>query len=116
MLSFAGLTNFISRGLTRSSDRMQETYELKVHLARDEESGRWYIAESDIPGFWLEADDPGSLVDRIMQAAPEMIELNEAEILANCRARSDAVPRLTAQRLRPSIMPVFDSPLALAYA
>lgn len=96
---------------------MRETFELKVHLACDEETGRWYIAESDIPGLWLEADDPLALIARIQKAAPELIELNEAEIVAACRAK--AVGKRSARSAhtaRPTIMPVFDNPLTLAYA
>ena len=59
---------------------MPETFELKVHLACDEETGRWYVAESEIPGLWLEADDPMALMSRIQEAAPELIELNQEEI------------------------------------
>jgi hypothetical protein len=117
MLSFAGLFGAFQQGLTRSSKTMQETYELKVHLACDEETGRWYIAESDIPGLWLEAADAASLMSRIMESAPEMIELNEQEILTVCRSRANAIKRPVGQyRLRPSIMPVFDSPVALVPA
>lgn len=55
---------------------MAEIHELRVHLARDAKTRRWYIAESDIPGLWVEADTPGALMDRIADAAPELIELN----------------------------------------
>ena len=96
---------------------MRETFELKVHLACDDETGRWYIAESDIPGLWLEADNPMALIARIQEAAPELIELNNEEILAACRAKATTTTHSrNAQTARPSIMPVFDSPLALAYA
>jgi hypothetical protein len=96
---------------------MNETFELTVHLARDDETGRWYIAESDIPGLWLEADDPIALIERIKLAAPEMIELNEAEIIASCRSRAKTrKPWAVTGLPRPSIRPVFDSPLELAYA
>jgi hypothetical protein len=117
-VNLSNLWNSFSRGLLRSGEAMSESYELKVHLACDEETGRWYVAESDIPGLWLEADDPIALMGRIQTAAPELIDLNEDEILAACRARpSAAKPRARhAKPLRPSIMPVFDNPLALAYA
>lgn len=93
---------------------MREAFELKVHLACDEETGRWYIAESDIPGLRLEDADPLALMARIQEAALELIELNQDEILATCRAKSAPVKQ--GSRLRPSILPVFDNPLALAYA
>jgi len=83
---------------------MPDRIELDVHLARDAETGRWYVAQSDIPGLWLEADDPIALMERISLAAPELIELNTAG--------APAVDRASA---RHRIRPVFDSPLELAY-
>lgn len=116
-LSLQGLRNFFNRGLLRSEFDMAETYELKVHLAQDEETGRWYIAESDIPGLWLEADDPMALIQRIQEAAPELIELNQKEILSACAARAEnRRPSRTNPAPRPAIRPVFDSPLELALA
>lgn len=95
---------------------MKETYRLKVHLACDEETGRWYIAESDIPGLWLEADTPLELMAKIEQAAPEMIELNRDEIVAACRARAAADEWQKAPKGAPQWLPIFDSPLKLAHA
>lgn len=96
---------------------MHESFELSVHLARDDETGRWYVRESDIPGLWLEADDAFALMQRIQDAAPEMIELNLDEIVRACRAR-DAAAHIPYQvsPARPAWKPVFDSPLALAHA
>lgn len=85
---------------------MITSLDLKVHLARDDATGRWYIAESDIPGLWLEAPTASALMDRVALAAPEMIELNRQEILARFGA--------TATTDRPNVVPVFDSPLVLA--
>lgn len=96
---------------------MEKTIELRVHIAQDAESGRWYIAESDIPGLRLEADDALTLIERVRVAAPEMIELNEAEIAA--KHSGDVDHKLTAAdiaKLRHGITPVFDSPLDLAFA
>ena len=97
---------------------MRETFELKVHLARDADSGRWYVSSSDVPGLWLEADTPVQLMERIAEAAPELIDLNEDEIIAACRAKKSHKRPGPAQgpRPRPSIRPVFDSPFELAYA
>ena len=97
--------------------REREVFELSVHLAKDEASGRWYVAASDIPGLWLEAATATALMDRIAAAAPEMIELNEAEILEACRAKGARIPRRHGSgRRQPVVRPVFDSPLELAYA
>jgi hypothetical protein len=114
---FKALWGTISRGLQWSRVRMNETFELNVHLACDTETGRWYVADSDIPGLWLEADDPLTLIERLKEAAPEMIALNEAEILASCRAKmKQANPaRIAMDHPRPTIRPIFDSPLQLAY-
>lgn len=95
---------------------METMFELKVHLACDAETGRWYIAESDIPGLWLEADSPSELVARIQAAAPEIVELNNDEIVSACLERAAKMKLPRPDCARPSIMPIFDSPLALAYA
>ncbi len=111
ILSIGALLDRIGRGLFRSGVTVRQTYELKVNLDCDEDTGRWYVAESDIPGLWLEADDPASLIEKIKQVAPELIELNQEEIIRNCQG--DDVDWRT---LRPSVRPVFDSPFALAIA
>lgn len=87
---------------------VRQDIELKVHLAFDKEANVWYIAESDIPGLRLEADDPMELVKRIGESAAELIELNEGEVL-----------RKQAKKDRPSVRftPVFDNSLPVpAYA
>jgi len=97
---------------------MQKTYELKVHIDRDDETGRWYVANSDIPGLRLEADDPLALIARIELAAPELIELNGEEVLAACLERQP-LPRKKAvegEKRTPAIRPIFDSPMQLAHA
>lgn len=91
----------------------EEQIELQIHLARDEESGWWYVAHSDIPGLVLEAETAAALIQKIEAAAPEMIELNHREIVGRDVAgeRERAEPRAVRQAWRP----VFDSPLG-AYA
>lgn len=80
---------------------------LEVHLAYDEEAKVWYIAQSDIPGLQLEADTPVRLLERIIEAAPELIELNappQAPDGSNLRGPD-----------RPIVVrPVFDAPFELA--
>lgn len=84
--------------------------ELAIHLAFDEEAAVWYVASSDIPGLFLEADSPQALIERLAVSAPEMIELNLAEILSRHEGtESDKHPAV-------SLRPVFDSPLELAHA
>ena len=90
---------------------MSDPIELKVHIARDEETDRWYIAQSDIPGLRLEADTADELVSRIVQASPELISLNEKEIVARFEGA-----RRTNGRPPLSVLPIFDSPVQLACA
>ncbi|HEV2866389.1 MAG TPA: DUF1902 domain-containing protein [Allosphingosinicella sp.] len=79
--------------------------ELSVHLAFDSEARRWFVAKSDVPGLALEADDPSSLLRRIEDAAPELIELNVDEVSQRFGLKPGDRVRLT---------PVFDSPIELA--
>jgi hypothetical protein len=65
---------------------MGNTIELEVHLARDEGTGRWYIASSDLPGLRLEADTAPDLIREIENVAPDLIELNYDEISAFVRS------------------------------
>lgn len=79
---------------------------LEVHLAFDDEAKVWYIAQSDIPGLHLEAKTPLDLLHRIIESAPELIELNASQDVA---ARAESL-----EAGRPIIVrPVFDAPLEL---
>lgn len=84
---------------------MQGDIELKIHLAFDEEADVWYVAQSDVPGLRLEADDPMELVRRISESVGELIELNGGEVL---REQADK------QRRAVRFTPVFDSSLPVA--
>jgi hypothetical protein len=98
---------------------MAERTELRVHLDYDDEAKVWYVAKSDIPGLSLEAATPSELLSRIVEAAPELIELNsgmlakvgEAEFVGDKEGR----PR-PADRRPWTVHPVFDAPLKLARA
>lgn len=83
---------------------------LTIHLAHDEEADVWYVAESDIPGLFLEAPTPQELISRLKDAAPEMVQLNQAEILAKQHDKKRKTPPQV------SLRPVFDSPVDLAFA
>jgi hypothetical protein len=87
---------------------MSARLDLKVHIACDGETGRWYVASTDVPGLWLEADSAADLIGRLSLAAPEMIALNEAEIVARHTVATD---RNRSERLHADVRPVFDSPL-----
>lgn len=82
--------------------------ELNVHLAYDDEAEVWYVAESDIPGLSLEADNPQRLIERIEKCACELIQLNAEEIAQRYAPRKKMAPV--------AVRPVFDSPLQLAGA
>ena len=98
---------------------MSERTELRVHLDYDDEAGVWYVAKSDIPGLSLEAATSSELLSRIVEAAPELIELNagmlarvvEAEFAGDKESR----PRHPARRPW-AVLPIFDAPLELARA
>lgn len=63
----------------------------------------WYVASSDIPGLFLEAATPQDLIARVSEAAPEMIGLNRAAILAaHGRSRQGRTPSISAADLRQS--------------
>lgn len=54
---------------------------MRLHLYRvvcayDAEAGVWYVADSDVPGLSLEAPTRDAMVQRIREAAPELLELN----------------------------------------
>jgi hypothetical protein len=55
---------------------------LKVHLAQDDGTRLWYVAQSDVPGLRLEADSVHELIRKVEEAAPELVDLNRAEIAA----------------------------------
>ena len=88
----------------------QNPIELKVHFAQDDETGVWYIAESDIPGLRVEADSAEALMRKVADVAPDLIELNVEEILAAHGAEGQS----GTQRPRLNIRPVFDSPMPVA--
>lgn len=99
---------------------MSKPIELKVHFAKDDETGRWYIADSDIPGLRVEADSADELIRKVEDVAPDLIELNVEEILAAVRARTRPIParkkahKPATSRPAVSIRPVFDSTMAVA--
>lgn len=90
----------------------QLNVELQIHLARDDETGWWYIAASDIPGLVLEAKTPAGLIQKIEEAAPEMIELNYDEIVGRHGEGSRGRKGAALDRPAWAYRPVFDSPLA----
>ena len=90
---------------------MAKAIELQVHLAQDAETGLWYVASSQVPGLRLEAESVHELIRKVADAAPELIDLNRAEIAASHDKRL-AGPE--AARPSVTIRPVIDTPLAIA--
>ena len=50
-----------------------------IQLTWDDEAKVWMATSEDIPGLILEDDSSGKLIQRVMLAAPEIIELNSTE-------------------------------------
>jgi len=47
-----------------------------VKLFWDDDSCRWHCESDNIPGLLLESSSCDALIERVRQAAPEMLELN----------------------------------------
>ena len=102
------IAGILQRGLRWTGTDVGKPIELKVHVAYDSEADCWYVAHSDVPGLSLEAPTAPALMERVMQVAPQLIELNEEELLKKHVRR--------AERPCVAVTPVFDSPLRLACA
>jgi hypothetical protein len=85
--------------------------ELEVHLAQDAETRLWYIASSDVPGLRLEAESVHELIRKVEDAAPELVELNRAEIAGRHDERLAGPEK---DRPPVAIRPLIDTPLAIA--
>lgn len=112
---------FGNRWGQRNEYPMSERVELSVHFAYDDEAEVWYVAKSDIPGLVLEADTPADLMNRVAEAAPELIELNSGILATVVRARLDVSDQAKPARSgKPASAwtwrPVFDAPLELQHA
>jgi hypothetical protein len=71
---FNRIRRFVRRVREMAAPKLTE---LSVHIAYDDEADVWYVAESDIPGLALEADNPQHLMDRVAACAPRLLELNQ---------------------------------------
>lgn len=90
---------------------MADAIELKVHLARDDDTRLWFVAQSDVPGLRLEASSVHDLIRKVEEAAPELVDLNRAEIAA---AHGMALNGPECDRPPVTILPLIDTPLAIA--
>lgn len=100
---------------------MSDRIELSVHFAYDDEAKVWYVAKSDIPGLVLEAATPTELMNRVAEAAPELIELNSGMLArvvgAQLNMSDDTKPARSNKRTSAwTWRPVFDAPLELQHA
>ncbi len=101
---------------------MAKRTELQVHLSFDREACVWFVAKSEVPGLSLEAATAEELLRRIVECAPELIELNwgeRAEVKGLKRAEHKPAARRSVrpgQKPAFSVRPVFDAPLDLACA
>ena len=50
-----------------------------IQLVWDDEAQVWLATSEDIPGLILEDESADKLIQRVMLAAPEIIELNDLE-------------------------------------
>ncbi|MEA3063424.1 MAG: hypothetical protein QOJ94_3205 [Sphingomonadales bacterium] len=90
---------------------MTKPIELKVHLAQDEETHLWYVAQSDVPGLRLEAKTVHELMRKVEEAAPELVDLNRSEIAAR---HGEALAGPEAERPPVTIRPLIDTAFAIA--
>lgn len=117
--AFTKIKSFVDtiRWGQRSKGYMEEIINLQVHIAYDDEAQVWYIAKSDIPGLSLEAESATKLVDRIVEAGPELYELNKGVRIDYVQTHVNEPRRVdTASRPRLNLLPIFDSPMQLVGA
>ena len=67
---------------------MQREYQVKVDY--DNEAGVWIATSDDIIGLILEDESPEDLMKRVVEAAPELIKLNNLSI---CKAINFSMTR-----------------------
>ena len=68
--------------------------EYVVNFAWDEESKVWIATSDDIDGLVLESDSLDNLMQRVMTAAPELIELNHLPVRPSMRFSVDRRERM----------------------
>lgn len=54
-----------------------DSYNVQLHW--DDEAKVWWADSEDIPGLILESDTADELIKRMVEAAPEMIDLNNVD-------------------------------------
>jgi hypothetical protein len=90
---------------------VNNSVELQVRLARDEETGLWYVSDSELPGLRLEAATAADLIREIENVAPDLIELNQDEIAA---AHPGDADWSGGAKVAFAIRPILDTALAIA--
>lgn len=81
--------------------------ELKVHIVFDAVASLWRVGASEVPGLYLDDDDPITLVSRVRDCGKALISLNLAEIMQQCRENGRPVRASDLAAI--SITPVFSS-------
>ena len=61
----------------KSEVKVMDSYNVQLHW--DDEAKVWWADSEDIPGLILESDTADELIKRMVNAAPEMIELNNVD-------------------------------------
>ena len=68
--------------------------EYVVNFAWDDEAKAWIATSDDIDGLVLESDSLDDLMQRVMTAAPELIELNHLPVRPSMRFSVDRRERM----------------------
>ncbi len=73
-----------------------------IQLAWDDEAKVWMATSEDIPGLILEDESADKLIQRVMLAAPEIIELNGVEKRQDFWVQVSSSNNFTSSRRKPS--------------
>ncbi len=68
----------------------------KIKFRWDEDAAVWTATSDDVPGLVLESGSFDALLERVKQAVPELLNLNESAApdfrLSYCTEREDRIP------------------------
>lgn len=70
--------------------------EYTANLQWDPEASVWIATSDDIIGLVLESDSVDALIERVRQAAPELLELNHQQPAAGIRFKLERYERISA--------------------
>jgi hypothetical protein len=69
-----------------------------VNAARDEDAGVWFVESSDLPGLHVEAPTLDSLVEIVVDVAPDLVAANLPDALEGFRLRVQHIVEPAAAR------------------